>query len=138
MVTNSYKEAAYERLQFYKNICAIRKEVYSLIEKFSKTHMRLVSQMRDAARSAKQNIREGYSKDSAGEFAHSIKISKGSLSELEGDLDDCREDDLIEEKDHVNLKELISKTKYQIDKYLDSLHRLSKEGKWKSRFKSNR
>ena len=135
MVTNSYKKSAYERLQFYKNICMIRREIYRLTEKFSKTYMRLISQMRDAARSAKQNIREGYSKDTAGEFAHSIKISRGSLSELEGDLDDCKEDNLIEEKDYIVLKELISKTKYQIDKYLDSLYRLEKEGKWKRRFK---
>jgi len=95
MVTNSYKEPAYERLQFYKNICATRKIIYRVTENFQKTHLRLVSQMRDAARSAKQNIREGYSKDTVGEFAHSIMISKGSISELEGDLDDCREDNLI-------------------------------------------
>jgi four helix bundle protein len=94
--------------------------------------------MQDAARSAKQNIREGYSKDTAAEFAHSILISKGSLSELEGDLDDSYEDNLLEEKDYIALKELISKTNYQIDKYLDSLYKLEKEGKWKRRFKRNR
>ena len=138
MVTNGYREAAYERLQFYKNICIIRKKVYNLTERFRKTHIRLVSQMRDAARSSKQNIREGYAKDTSGEFAHSIKISKGSLCELEGDLDDCREDNLIEQKDYIGLKELISKTKYQIDKYIDSLYKLEKEGKWKTRFKRNR
>ncbi len=93
--------------------------------------------MRDGARSAKQNIREGYSKDTAGEFAHSIKISRGSIAELDGDLDDCREDDLIDEKDYTALKELISKTRYQIDRYLDSLYKLEKEGKWKNRFKRN-
>ncbi|MCL5795407.1 MAG: four helix bundle protein [Patescibacteria group bacterium] len=79
---------AYERLKFYQNICKIRKTVYKLSEKFNK-HIRLVSQLRDAARSAKQNIIEGYSKDSAGEFLHSIKIAKGSLNEAEGDVNDC-------------------------------------------------
>ena len=138
MVTNGYREPAYERLQFYKNICEIRRIIYKLTERLKKTHMRLVSQMRDSARSAKQNIREGYSKDTAGEFAHSILISKGSLAELEGDVDDCREDGLIEESDYLSLKGLISKTKYQIDKYIDSLYKLEKEGKWKSRFKRNR
>jgi hypothetical protein len=73
-----------------------------------------------------------------GEFAHSIVISKGSLSELEGDLNDCCEDGLIEDKDFVILKELISKTKYQIDRYIDSLYKLEKEGKWRTRFKRNR
>lgn len=138
MVTNSYQEPAYQRLQFYKNICEIRRLIYRLTEKFQKTHIRLISQMRDAARSAKQNIREGYSKDTVGEFAHSIIISRGSMSELEGDLDDCHEDGLVEEHDYASLNELISRTKYQIDRYIDSLYKLDKEGKWKSRFKRNR
>ena len=42
--------------------------------------------MRDAARSAKQNIREGYLKGTLGEFKHSIRISQGSLEELAGDI----------------------------------------------------
>jgi len=97
--------------------------------------MRLVGQMRDSARSAKQNIREGYRKDTVGEFTHSIKISRGSLDELEGDVDDCFEDRLITKEEYNILKDLFGKTKYQIDHYLDSLSKLVKEGKWKTRFK---
>jgi four helix bundle protein len=137
-VTNSYGSPAYENLQFYKNICEIRKIVYGIAEKFKKTHLRLASQMQDAARSAKQNIREGYAKDSAGEFANSIRISKGSISELEGDIDDCKEDGLINAKDYAVLKTLILKTIYQIDKYMDALYKLEKDGKWKTRFKRTR
>lgn len=54
---------AYENLKFYQNICEIRRLIYKITKRFQKSHLRLVSQMRDAARSAKQNIREGYSKD---------------------------------------------------------------------------
>src|SRR3989338_8432730 len=118
MVTNSYNGPAYERLEFYKNICQIRKLVYKVTEKFNRGNLRLVSQMRDAARSAKQNIREGYSKDTAGEFAHSIKISRGSLGELEGDVDDCFEDKVITEKEYKKLKDLFGQTNYQIDRYI--------------------
>lgn len=134
-VNGGYQKAAYERLQFYKNICELRRSVYKITEKFYKTHMRLVSQMRDSARSAKQNIREGYRRDTAGEFAHSIKISAGSLNELEGDLDDCFEDRLIDQGKYDELKDLIGKTNYQINRYLDSLYKMDREGKWKSRFK---
>lgn len=91
--------------------------------------------MLDAARSAKQNIREGYRKDSAGQFAQSIKISAGSLEELEGDVDDCLEDGFIDEEEYQILKKLFSQTNYQIDRYLDSLYKMNKEGKWKTRFK---
>ncbi len=126
---------AYEKLQFYKNICEIRKLINKLTERFARLYFRLISQMRDAARSAKQNIREGYAKDTVGEFAHSIKISRGSLSELEGDIDDCKEDGLMTEKDYCELKNLLRKTKFQMDRYIDSLYRLKKQGKWKTRFK---
>jgi len=128
-------EAAYERLKFYQNICEIRRLAYQITKRFEKSHLRLVSQMRDAARSAKQNIREGYRKDSAGEFGHSIKISAGSLAELEGDLDDCFEDKLITQGEHDKLKDLFSRTNYQINQYLDSLYRMEREGRWKRRFK---
>ena len=126
---------AYEKLKFYQNICEIRRLIYRITERFIRSHIRLVSQMRDAARSAKQNIREGYSKDTVGEFSHSIKISRGSLDELEGDVDDCNEDKLITKEEYTYLKNLFRQTKYQIDRYLDSLYNLAKAGKWKSRFK---
>ena len=128
------KNAPYEKLKFYQNICEIRRLVYQITERFSKINLRLVSQMRDAARSAKQNIREGYRKDTAGEFGHSIKISAGSLGELEGDVDDCLEDGLMNLKEHSQLKNLFALTNFQIDHYLDSLYRLEREGKWKTRF----
>lgn len=93
--------------------------------------------MRDAARSAKQNIREGYSKDSAGTFINSIKISRGSLEELEGDVDDCYEDKLITEAEYDTIKKLVKLTFLQIDRYIDAVYKLEREGKWKVRFKRN-
>ncbi|MBN3040676.1 MAG: four helix bundle protein [Candidatus Omnitrophica bacterium] len=128
----------YENLKFYQNICEIRRIVNQITENFDGRYIRLVSQMRDAARSAKQNIREGYAKDTAGEFIRGIKISRGSLSELEGDIDDCFEDKLISKKEHDDLKGLISKTNYQIDRCVDSVYKLDREGKWKSRFKKKK
>ncbi|MFH1360205.1 MAG: four helix bundle protein [Candidatus Omnitrophota bacterium] len=126
---------AYENLKFYQNICEIRRLIIKTTNPLRKSHLRLVGQMADAARSAKQNIREGYAKDSAGQFANSIKISRGSLEELRGDVDDCLEDGLIGENIHKQLSHLFEMTFIQIDRYLDSLYRLDKEGKWKTRFK---
>jgi four helix bundle protein len=111
--------------------------VYQISKRFERSHLRLVGQMRDAARSAKQNIREGYRKDSAGEFGRYIKISAGSLSELEGDVDDCYEDQLITKDEYDKLKDLIGRTNYQINRYLDALYKLEKEGEWNKRFASN-
>lgn len=69
----------YENLKFYQNICEIRRIIMAITKRFRKTQMRSISQMQDSARSAKQNIREGYRKDSAALFANHIKISAGSL-----------------------------------------------------------
>lgn len=125
----------YEQLKFYQNICELRRQLYIITERFRKSHLKLVSQMRDAARSAKQNIREGYRRDTAKEFARGIRISAGSLEEVEGDIDDCFEDKLITANEYSMLKDIVGKSKYQIDQYLISLHKLDKEGKWKIRFK---
>jgi len=52
------KQAPYEKLKFYNNICEIRRMIFKLTQSFPQKHTRLVSQMNDAARSGKQNIRE--------------------------------------------------------------------------------
>lgn len=86
--------------------------------------------MRDAARSAKQNIREGYRKGSAGEFAHSIRISHGSLEELSGDMEDCFEDKLISKEDFNTFISLFRSATYLSTQYIKSLNELEKKGKW--------
>ncbi len=124
-------EAAYEKLKFYQDICEIRRMIYHISERFAKSHLRLASQMRDAARSAKQNIREGYKKGTAGEFSHSIKISRGSLEELGGDIEDCREDGLITEEEFTQLSSLIRSADYMSFRYLVSLAKMVETGMWK-------
>lgn len=130
-----YQKPAYEKLKFYQDICEVRKIVYRITKRFEKSHMRLVSQMRDAARSAKQNIREGYKKGTAGEFAHCIRISQGSLEELRGDIEDCLEDNLITKVEFDSLEERIRSASYLSSRYLISLYELKKNNKWKVPFK---
>jgi four helix bundle protein len=124
------KTRPYEKLKFYQNICELRKVTYKITERFSKIHIRLVSQMRDAARSAKQNIREGYRKGSIGEFIHSIRISQGSLEELSGDFEDCREDGLISEEEFISMFKLHKSAIYMSDQYLKALYKIKKDGNW--------
>ena len=131
---NRKRQPAYEKLQFYQNICELRKLIFTITMKFGRENYKLVSQMRDAARSAKQNIREGYRKRSAGEFAHSIRISQGSLEELSGDIDDSFEDKLINEEEHRTVQELINSAIYLSGRYLISLAKMKDEDKWKKPF----
>lgn len=124
-------EAAYEKLLFYKDICVIRRNIFDLTGKMSKTHIRLISQMRDAARSAKQNIREGYRRGSIGEFIRGINISLASLEELSGDVEDCFDDGLIEKNEFDKLAELFRSANYMSRRYLRSLYKIRKEGTWR-------
>ncbi|MFC1571102.1 four helix bundle protein [Candidatus Margulisiibacteriota bacterium] len=120
----------YEKLKFYQNVCEIRRLVYRITERFRNTHYRLVSQMRDSARSAKQNIREGYAKGTAKQFVQYIRISLGSLDELKGDIDDCREDNLITHREHNNLACLYASACCLSIRYIESIKKLDAEGKW--------
>ena len=130
--------AAYEKLKFYQDICEIRRLIYKITEHFRKTHLRLVSQMRDAARSAKQNIREGYKKGTIGEFIRGINISLGSLEELGGDVEDCFEDGLIAEDEFKQLSKLFRSANYLAGRCLESLYKIKREGTWKIPGKSKK
>ena len=121
----------YEELKFYQDICEIRKLIHGLTEGFEKLHLRLVSQMRDAARSAKQNIREGYRKGTLGEFLHSIRISQGSLEELSGDMEDCLEDKLITEQQFNEFKALYQSASYLSTQYVKAMNRQTNIKSWR-------
>jgi four helix bundle protein len=88
--------------------------------------------MRDAARSAKQNIREGYKRGSIGEFIRGIVISLSSLEELSGDIEDCLEDGLITKVEFDEFKRLFRSADYMAGRYLKSLYKMEKEGTWKT------
>jgi len=125
------KEMPYEKLKFYQDICNIRRLIYQITERFTKANLRLISQMRDAARSAKQNIREGYKKGSIGEFIHSIKISQGSLEELSGDVEDCLEDNLISKEEFTQFSKLFRSAEFMSSRYIEALYKMERNGTWK-------
>ena len=125
------RKAAYEDLKFYQQICEIRKLIYKISERFVRSHPRLASQMRDAARSAKQNIREGYRNGSIGIFSNSLKISQGSLEELMGDIEDCLEDGLIQKSEFIQLSKLFKSADYMLSRYIQSLYKIKETGTWR-------
>jgi four helix bundle protein len=130
-------EKPYEKLKFYKDICEIRRLIYQITEKFDKRNLKLISQMRDAARSAKQNIREGYSRGSLAEFIRGIRISQGSLEELSGDVDDCFEDKLITVFEYEELKILFRSASFMSNQYLKSMAKTENKSQWKVIGKGN-
>lgn len=86
--------------------------------------------MRDAARSVKQNIQEGYNSGFLGKYIHGVAISQGSLSELVGDVSDCFQDKLISEEEFNRLKSLLGRTEYLLKRLRQSLKKKQIEGTW--------
>jgi four helix bundle protein len=116
------EDKGFRKLVVWKNAYQLRRLVYDVTERFPKIEIRRVSQMRDAARSIKQNIQEGYGK-SLGEYIHSLEISRGSLRELSGDVEDCFDDKLISKEEFNKLNELCGKTDYLFMRLIQSLRR---------------
>jgi four helix bundle protein len=115
-------QQGYKYLIVWEKLVEIRKLVYDINRRFPKSEHRRVSQMNDAARSAKQNVQEGYFRSTA-EFIRALTISQGSLGELVGDLEDCLEDGLISREEFDHLNELCNKTLYLLGKLIDSLRK---------------
>lgn len=121
----------FKKLIVWQNAAEIRRLVYRITARLPVAELRRVSQMRDAARSFKQNIQEGYKKRSVKEYIKYLGNSQSSLAELEGDIDDCLEDGLITEQEFDRLKELCGKTDYLLNRQIQSLIKLDKEGRWR-------
>lgn len=115
----------YRKLIVWQNLYALRRMVYEITKRFPKSEMRRVSQMNDAARSSKQNVQEGYGRSLA-EYIRYLVISKGSLNELSGDLEDCFDDKLITAPEYDKLKELCGKTNYLEMRLIQSLRNKQK------------
>lgn len=116
------RKDGFRKLIVWKNAYQLRRLVYEITKRFPLSEMRRVSQMRDAARSVKQNIQEGYGK-TLGEYIHSLEISKGSLRELSGDIEDCFDDGLITKEEFDKLRELCGKTDYLLMRLIQSLRK---------------
>jgi four helix bundle protein len=82
-MSNSYRD-----LVVWQKAVDLVVEIYRITENFPKQEMYgLTSQMRRAAVSIPSNIAEGQGRTSKGEFCHFLGTAKGSLVELETQLE---------------------------------------------------
>ena len=117
----------YMNLVVWKNACELRRIIYEITKNFPSVEFRRVSQMRDSARSIKQNIQEGYKRRSIGEYIQHLSIAQGSLGELSGDVDDCFEDKLISNQVYKMIDNLIRRTDYLFMRLIQSLDKKRKK-----------
>ena len=77
----------HEKLEAWQQAMRLVKAIYGQTQSFPKEEMYgLTQQMRRAAVSIPSNIAEGAARHGAREYAHFISIARGSLSEIETQL----------------------------------------------------
>ena len=92
--------------------------IYKLTEALpSKEQFGLISQNRRAAVSIPSNIAEGYGRQSTGSYAQFLSIARGSLLELETQIELCVRLKYIQAQNSQNIQNCIT----EISKMLSSL-----------------
>ena len=78
---------SYRDLRVWQHAMDIAEDIYRLTRGFPKEEMfSMVSQLRRSAASIAANIAEGCGRDSSRSYAHFLRVSQGSLKELETHL----------------------------------------------------
>ncbi len=97
------KPEGYKELLVYKRTDELQSFVYEITEKFPINERRRKEHMRDSARSVKQNIVEGWKRETTRQYIDFLSFSFGSLGELKEDGEDCIKQDLIKKEEFDEL-----------------------------------
>jgi len=88
---------SYRDLEVWKLAIEIAKQCYVVTRGFPKEELfGMTSQIRRAAASVPANVAEGYGRDSKGEYVQFLRVSQGSLKELETHLILSREVGIVD------------------------------------------
>ncbi|MBI2610647.1 four helix bundle protein [Candidatus Kaiserbacteria bacterium] len=102
---------SYRKLLVWQKAVELSLGVYTLTKKFPKDELfALTSQMRRAGVSVAANIAEGYGRNTPKEFANFLRISHGSLTELETLLTIAKELSYCTEKDCSTIEMQLDET----------------------------
>jgi four helix bundle protein len=117
-----FEKAGYRKMILWQNVYELRKMIYQTTKVFPKEEYRRISQMRDSARSSKQNLQEGYRLKSTKQFIRFLEIGHASLHELAGDVEDCYDDGILSAEKFDSLASLIGRTDYLFRRTIDGLN----------------
>ena len=110
----------HKRLDVWASAMDLAQRVYQITDQFpSKERYGLSSQIRRAAVSIPSNIAEGAARHSKKEFVQFLHISKGSLSELDTQLELAKRLEYLSQPDWKDVNESLER----VDKMLSGLIR---------------
>lgn len=95
---------SYKDLTVWQKSMDLVESIYRITEEFpTNENFGLISQMRRAVVSIPSNIAEGYGRQSTGSYAQFLSISRGSLFELETQIELCIRLKYIQKKESDKL-----------------------------------
>lgn len=112
------KSSDYKQLKVWQKAMDLTVEIYGLVKHLPKEETYALSdQIRRAAVSIPSNIAEGQGRNSDKEFANFLSIARGSLWELETQVELCERFNYIDQ----NLKSKVFEHTTEISKMLNAL-----------------
>jgi len=114
----------YRELLVWQKAKALALHVYQSTEEFPRNETYgLTSQLRRAAVSVSSNIAEGQGRLTAGEFSHFLGLARGSLLELETQLDIALDLAYLDPKQQQTLAQEIYQVLGLLNRLIESLRR---------------
>lgn len=114
---------SYKDLIIWQRSMDMVESIYRITEKFpSKESFGLISQMRRAAVSVPSNIAEGYGRQSTGSYSQFLSMARGSLFELETQVEICIRLKYIHKIESENLVAEIVEISKMISSLISKLH----------------
>ena len=115
---------SYRDLMIWQRSMNLVEWIYKVTENFpSKEQFGLISQMRRAAVSVPSNIAEGYGRQSTGHYSQFLSIARGSLYELETQIEICSRLKYIQKPETEKLNSEIIEIGKMISSIISKLHK---------------
>jgi four helix bundle protein len=116
------KVSSYKDLKVWLKGMEIVDETYKLIKDFPKEEIyALASQIRRSAVSIPSNIAEGWGRDSSLSYKQFLRISRGSLFELETQLEIAKRQGMISETAINKIEGLITEESKMLTAFINSI-----------------
>jgi four helix bundle protein len=113
--------ASFRDLRAWQEAMALAKDVYRVVDRWPPQYAFLADQMRRAARSVHADIAEGNGKSSRRDYVRLLHDARGSLQELESDVESICDTQLVSPKAGDKLRAGVRRTGRLLDALIRSL-----------------
>ncbi len=118
----------YTDLLVYRRATELQDFIYKITENFPYKETRRRVHMRDSARSVKQNIVEGWKRETTQQYVEFLSFSFGSLGELKEDGKDCIKFGVLSEPDFQEMMKRCGEVDFLMGRLKRSLeNKITKE-----------